>query len=64
MGQHKYNKTALAAKEGKLPPKEPKKTSTELRRETQEMLYNTFGRSRYMQQIFKVMNTIKNVDKY
>ena len=25
MGQHKYNQTAILAKEGKLPPKEPKK---------------------------------------
>lgn len=33
MGQHKYNLTALAAKEGKLPPKPKKMTQAELRRE-------------------------------
>lgn len=30
MGQHKYNPTAIAAKEGKLPPKKPKWAEDEL----------------------------------
>ena len=30
MGQHKYNPTALAAKQGKLPPKRPKWSEDEL----------------------------------
>lgn len=34
MGQHKYNPTALAAKEGKLPPKPKKMSQSELRGET------------------------------
>lgn len=29
MGQHKYNPTAIAAKEGKLPPKEKKMSKRE-----------------------------------
>ena len=29
MGQHKYNPTAIAAKEGKLPPKEKKLSKCE-----------------------------------
>lgn len=33
MGQHKYNPTALAAKEGKLPPKPKKMSQSELRGE-------------------------------
>lgn len=33
MGQHKYNPTALAAKEGKLPPKPKKMPQSELRGE-------------------------------
>ena len=36
MGQHKYNPTAIAAKEGKLPPK-PKKPS---KRERELHMYN------------------------
>ena len=35
MGQHKYNPTAIAAKNGELPPK-PKKLS---KRETERLLY-------------------------
>lgn len=35
MGQHKYNPTAIAAKNGELPPKPPKKS----RRETERELY-------------------------
>lgn len=33
MGAHKYNPTAIAAKEGKLPPKPPKKSKRETERE-------------------------------
>jgi hypothetical protein len=33
MGQHKHNPTAIAAKEGKLPPKPKKKGKRELDRE-------------------------------
>lgn len=36
MGQHKYNKTAIAAKNGELPPK-PKKMS---KREKERILYS------------------------
>lgn len=32
MGQHKYNPTAIAAKEGKIPPKPPNITKAEIRR--------------------------------
>lgn len=31
MGQHKHNPTAIAAKEGKLPPKPKKMSQSELR---------------------------------
>lgn len=30
MGQHKYNPTAIAAKEGKLSPKSPKKSKRQM----------------------------------
>lgn len=36
MGQHKYNPTAIAAKEGKLPPKPRKKS----KRQRDAELYN------------------------
>ena len=43
MGQHKYNPTAIAAKEGKIPPKPKKKGKRELDRELlakcQEIIY-------------------------
>lgn len=38
MGQHKYNPTAIAAKGGKIPPKEPKPTKTEIERVFREGL--------------------------
>lgn len=40
MGQHKYNPTAQAAKEGKLPPK-PEKMS---KREQERQLYRMIGK--------------------
>lgn len=43
MGQHKHNPTAIAAKEGKLPPKPKKKGKREIEREIyakcQEIIY-------------------------
>lgn len=43
MGQHKTNPTAIAAKEGKLPPKPKKKSKREIDRELrakcQEIIY-------------------------
>lgn len=43
MGQHKHNPTAIAAKEGKLPPKPEKKSKRQLDRELyakcQEVIY-------------------------
>jgi hypothetical protein len=46
MGQHKYNQTAIDAKEGKLPPK-PKKLSTRetdriINAKLREILYKPF----------------------
>ena len=64
MGQHKHNEIAKLAKEGKLEPREPRKTHTELKREAQERIYNAFGRSRHIAEIFTVINSIKNIDKY
>lgn len=40
MGQHKYNPTAIAAKNGELPPK-PKKMG---KRETERLLMREIGR--------------------
>lgn len=37
MGQHKHNPTAILAKEGKLPPKEPKIGKPERRRILRKM---------------------------
>lgn len=46
MGQHKHNPTAIAAKNGELPPKPKKKGSRELDRELyakcQEIIYRPF----------------------
>ena len=43
MGEHKYNQTAIAAKEGKLPPKKKKKDKREVDRvlyaKCQEIIY-------------------------
>ena len=38
MGQHKHNPTAILAKEGKLPPKEPKMGKPERRRFLQRLM--------------------------
>jgi hypothetical protein len=38
MGAHKYNPTAIAAKNGELPPKPPKKSKKELEREMYAMV--------------------------
>ena len=39
MGQHKYNPTAILAKEGKLPPKPKKLSAAETRRELRGMVW-------------------------
>ena len=43
MGQHKYNPTAIAAKNGELPPKPKKKSKRQVEREIyakcQEIIY-------------------------
>ena len=39
MGQHKHNPTAIAAKEGKLPPKPPKLSKAEYERELRGALW-------------------------
>lgn len=38
MGQHKYNPTAIAAKEGRIPPKPPKLSKAEKERAIYEAL--------------------------
>lgn len=38
MGQHKYNPTAIAAKEGRIPPKPPKPSKAERDRAIYEAL--------------------------
>ena len=43
MGQHKYNPTAQAAKEGKLPPKPKKKSKIRQERELYEMIEKLSG---------------------
>jgi len=42
MGHHKTNPTAIAAKEGKLPPKPPKKSKRQIERELQAMVMAHF----------------------
>jgi hypothetical protein len=46
MGQHKHNPTAIAAKNGELPPKPKKKSKRQLDREIyakcQEIIYKPF----------------------
>lgn len=41
MGQHKYNPTAIAAKEGRIPPKPPKPSKAERDR----AIYEAFARA-------------------
>lgn len=47
MGQHKYNQTAIDAKDGKLPPKPKKMSKRERDRlldaKIKEVLYKPFG---------------------
>lgn len=47
MGQHKRNLTAIAAKNGELPPKEPKMSKTDRDRwiyaRCQEAIYGSLG---------------------
>lgn len=43
MGQHKYNPTAQAAKEGKLPPKPEKISKREQERQIRRMIENRLG---------------------
>ena len=45
MGQHKHNPTAIAAKEGKLPPK-PSKPSAKERRQEEERIFRKAVRDR------------------
>lgn len=40
MGQHKYNPNCQLAREGKLPPKPPKKPKRQLERELYAMCYD------------------------
>lgn len=40
MGQHKYNKTAIAAKNGELPPKPKSKSNCLSKREVDRIVYN------------------------
>lgn len=47
MGQHKRNPVAIAAKNGELPPKKPKKSKAQVERSLyammQERLYNSIA---------------------
>lgn len=38
MGEHKYNPTAIAAKNGELPPKKKKRSKRETEREMQRLV--------------------------
>lgn len=44
MGQHKHNPTAIAAKDGKLPPKQKNNMS---KREERALLYNMINAAMY-----------------
>lgn len=39
MGEHKYNPTAIAAREGKLPPKKQKMSKRETERELRRLVF-------------------------
>ena len=43
MGAHKYNPTAIAAKNGELPPKSPKKSKREIEREISDLIREKTG---------------------
>lgn len=40
MGQHKFNPNSLLAKDGKLPPKPPKKSKRQCERELRALCYD------------------------
>lgn len=44
MGQHKYNPTAVAAKNGELPPKPERPSKREIERDMYRELYNAMVR--------------------
>ena len=48
MGQAKYNPRAIAAKEGKMPPKEPKMSKRKMERQMMDAFYAAMyaGRTR------------------
>ena len=51
MGQHKYNPTAIKAKNGELPPKKPKISKRETKRLLNEKINSMLG-------IDKILGTI------
>jgi len=62
MGQHKYNQTAILAKEGKLEPKEHR-TYTDIRREAETEIYNWFGETKGLREIILVNSILRNLKK-
>ena len=60
MGQHKYNPTAIAAKNGEIPPK-PKPPS---KREREAMAYRAFQEAMHKRGLFTPfdMNALLGVD--
>ena len=52
MGQHKYNSTAIAAKNGELPPKPPKMS----KREAERLLYAKCAEMIYKQPMLDAVN--------
>ena len=57
MGQHKYNQTAILAKEGKLPPKEEKQKR---RASIEDYLLEVNGMSKGLREILSVTRYLKN----
>jgi hypothetical protein len=60
MGQHKYNKTAILAKEGKLPPKELKKSKREIEREVYQGIHSKLGYGSRLGEMLSTISLLNN----
>ncbi len=62
MGQHKFNPTAIAAKNGELPPKPPKMS----KREREAALYAAMEKAMHEKGLLTPVDLLKvgNIEKY
>jgi hypothetical protein len=60
MGQHKYNKTAILAKEDKLPPKESRKSKREIEREVYQSIHSKLGHGSKLGEMLTMISMLNN----